>query len=226
MLVLPGLLWAGSLVFLLDNSNIPFAIYLAFGLHFAAKVLIATESGRRFHLDRQSGAMELLMVTPLPARDIVAGQRDALRKQFRPALWLISVVNVVTLVVIFATTLGGPGGMPSVEVFAMLEVFIGGMVMLWLDANALIWLGMWRGLKAKKYPRSVLANLGQVLLIPWIAVLFFALLGGGISEDDAVMLILLWFGLGVVVDVMSIFPAEENLVRSLRSIVSGGNEGR
>jgi hypothetical protein len=201
-------------------------MFLAFGLHFAAKTLIATESGRRFHLDRQSGALGLLLVTPLPARDIVAGQREALWKQFQPALLLISIVNVATLMGAMLAMSGPRGSMNTEEFFMMAVMLLGGAAILWLDANALICLGMWRGLNAKKYPRSVLATLGQVLLPPWLALFFFGVLGAGFIEPGgAVILILFWFGVGVAIDIPSIAFAEENLVKSLRSVVSEGSGG-
>jgi len=227
MLVLLGLLWAATLVLSADRPRRPMyfslAVMLAFGLHFAAKVLIAAESGRRFHQDRQSGALELLLVTPLPVEDIVNGQREALRRQFKPAVGAICLVNVLTLWFSFTMT-ASSGGMPPDESFIFVEMFLGSTVVLWLDASALSWLGMWRGLTAKKYPRSVLATWGQVMLPPWLAYFLFIFIGianhGGLSEGSVEFLILLWFGVGVVVDVLSIARARENLVRFLRSTVA------
>ena len=107
LLILLGLLWFGTVVLSTERSLMgmyfSFTLMLTFGLHFAAKILIASESGRRFHQDRQSGAMELLLATPLPTEEIVNGQRDALRIQFHRALWLISIVNVLTLLAGIAT---------------------------------------------------------------------------------------------------------------------------
>jgi hypothetical protein len=235
LLILLGLLWAGTLVLGTDQSRMgmffSFALTLTFGLHFAAKILIASESGRRFHQDRQSGALELLLATPLPVEDIVNGQREALRLQFQRALWLISIVNVLTFLTGMAIILVEFSRMPAGamnflwrQIVMMSEVFLGGAVLLWLDASALIWLGMWRGLTAKKYPRSVLAAWGQVMAPPWLALLFFVLIGpmmgGGVSEGTVNLFILLWFGVGAVVDVLSISWARQNLFSRLRSAVS------
>jgi hypothetical protein len=227
VLVYLGVIWAATLTDCLvsRNHNLDIVFLLAFGLHFVAKLGIALASGRRFHQDRQSGALELLLVTPLPMRDIVAGQREALWVQFRRALWLISFVNVLTLAAILADTIRGPGSM-SVDTFiATQELFLGGAAMLWLDARALIWLGMWRGLRAKKYSRSVLATLGAVLFPPWLALLLFALGAGGFSNDAAMFLLVLWFGLGAAIDLAAIGFAGRKLRNSLRAIVSEGGDG-
>jgi hypothetical protein len=203
---------------------------LAFGLHFAAKVVIASESGRRFHQDRQSGAMGLLLVTPLPVEKIVAGHREAFWRKFQPALWAISLVNMVTFVFFMIMTSKDGNNVESDEFISLLEVFFGGAVMLWLDANALCWVGMWRGLKANKYPRSVLATWGQVVLAPWLALFFFfffmVLGSGGGGDGEAIpVFILLWFGVGVAADVASIGWASEKLATSLRATVSEGHGG-
>jgi hypothetical protein len=51
-------------------------------------------------------------------------------------------------------------------------------------------------------------------------------LGAGFIEPGgAVILILFWFGVGVAIDIPSIAFAEENLVKSLRSVVSEGSGG-
>lgn len=236
MLILLGLFWAVSLVFLLDRTTrlYPFAMILAFGLHFTAKVLIASESGRRFHQDRQSGVLELLLGTPLPVEDIVAGQREALRKQFHRAIWLIFLVNLLTLLTLIIALMrevaSSPGRMMRWdELISMVEVFLGGAVMLWLDATALSWIGMWRGLKTRKYPRSVLSTWGQVVLPPWLAVFLFFVVGpilqSGISESMMNFFVLLWFGLGAAVDLAGLAWAREKLLTSFRATVSDRSDG-
>jgi hypothetical protein len=226
ILILLGVLWAAMVVFLWDSRNLQFIFFPAFALHFTVKILIATESGRRFYQDRQSGALELLLATPLPARAIVAGQRAALWKRFKPALWLISVANVVTFAVVFErVVLEASGTIPASEYISMVEVFFGGVVMLWLDAGALISLGMWKGLKAGKYPRSVFATWGQVVLPPWLAIVLFALIAPRISDDALIFLFAFWCGIGMAIDLAAIARADGKLTTTLRSVVSEGCEG-
>jgi ABC-type transport system involved in cytochrome c biogenesis permease component len=239
LLILLGLLWAVTLVLSTNRSRmgdfIGFVFMLVFGMHFAVKILIASESGRRFHQDRQSGAMELLLVTPLPAEDILHGQQAALRKQFHRALWLISIVNLLTLIfaiatflVEFDTTVPGLKRIVWEQIIMAGEILFGSAVLLWLDASALIWLGMWRGLTAKKYPRSVVATWGQVMLPPWLAFFLFVFVGSvlhpAMNDETMGFIILLWFGFGAVVDVLSIAWARQNLFTRLSSAVAEGRD--
>jgi hypothetical protein len=237
LLILLGLFWTFVTAFSGDRRGMfaSLGTMLVFGMHFAAKILIASESGRRFHQDRQSGAMELLLVTPLPAESILNGQQAALRNQFHRALWLISIVNLLTLACFIAISVvqispGIPRGSRVAwnEIIMASEIFIGSAVLLWLDASALMWLGMWRGLTAKKYPRSVVQTWGQVMLPPWLAFFLFIVTGPvlfrGLDQGTMEFFILLWFGLGAVVDVLSITWARQNLFSRLRSAVAEGRD--
>jgi ABC-type transport system involved in cytochrome c biogenesis permease component len=192
-------------------------LVLVFGMHLAAKVLMASESGRRFHQDRQSGALELLMVTPLSVEAIVAGQRDALRRQFRFSIWMLCVTNVLTGVLITNMR-------DKHEVVNLTTLFLGGAMMLWLDSVALSWVGMWKGLKARKHPRSVLATLGQVIGLPWLAGLLFIYLCSNsnvsVSEGGIAVVIGIWFWIGAVIDGVSMARARAKLVRNFRAIVA------
>src|SRR6185436_11763696 len=48
-------------------------IFIAYGMHLFLKTLITVEASRRMSEDRQSGALELLLVTPLPVSVILTG---------------------------------------------------------------------------------------------------------------------------------------------------------
>ncbi len=55
-------------------------------------------AARRIGEDRCSGAMELLLTTPLQVRQIVEGQLHALRRQFQPVFWATLVLNLAMLI--------------------------------------------------------------------------------------------------------------------------------
>ena len=82
-------LFAGSAW--LDESV---AITTALLLNFALKVWVVIEAGQRLAEDQKSGALELLLSSPLKVEDILRGQMLALRRQF---LWPLLVVIVVEL---------------------------------------------------------------------------------------------------------------------------------
>src|SRR5437879_5618392 len=69
------------------------AVFMAYGFHHALKWLIAFESSRRLSEDRHSGALELLLVTPVSVEDIIAGQKRALRELFQGPILLAILTN-------------------------------------------------------------------------------------------------------------------------------------
>lgn len=64
------------------------AALLLVGMNF----LMSHAAARRMAADRRDGALELLLTTPLNPRDIVNGQKAALREQFRPVKVGLTVV--------------------------------------------------------------------------------------------------------------------------------------
>jgi ABC-type transport system involved in cytochrome c biogenesis permease component len=204
----------------------PIVVYYIFGIHLVVKVIMAAESSRRFNQDLQSGAMELLLVTPLPVQDIIAGQRKALRKQFRRPVLILSAINILML---YLTLALDPGLRHDSEGRRMVKViFLGGALILWLDSLALAWVGMWRGVKSRKYPRAVLSTLGQVTVLPWLLFFLFmafAMYGGNMGQGTVDVMILAWFVVGAIVDAISIETSRINLNTHFRSVVAQRYDG-
>jgi ABC-type transport system involved in multi-copper enzyme maturation permease subunit len=80
-------LWSVVVLFTLsyqaDGSTVPFlGTYAAAPFGFCLKLLFALQAGRLFAEHRGSGALELLLSTPLTGREIVRGQMLALARKF------------------------------------------------------------------------------------------------------------------------------------------------
>jgi ABC-type transport system involved in cytochrome c biogenesis permease component len=207
----------------------PITVFFVFGMHLAAKVLIAAESSRRLHDPRQSGALELLLVTPLPVQAIVQGQQNTLRAQFRRALLGLCLINLLTLNILIRWDSGLSMPSQSMERNTFIEIFLGGALMLWLDAAALAWVGMWKGLKSKKYSRAVLATLAQVTGAPWLAFALFIFLAtispARFNQEHFYILFALWFCVGVAIDLVSILDARTKLAAEFRAVVAQRHGG-
>jgi hypothetical protein len=174
-------------------------MFMAYGFHLVVKWLVAMESSRRLSEDRRSGALELLLVTPLTTEQILAGQRRALWESFRGpmGLALISNVGLFTLIV-WPDFLGLHGN--AVAIFC--EMALGGGVMMLVDFYALGWIGMWRALQTRKHHRAILGTMGRVVFLPWLAILFlvFLTIGSRVNDDTTVMLLIAaWFFFGAMV---------------------------
>jgi ABC-type transport system involved in cytochrome c biogenesis permease component len=224
--------WLPCVALWLGNPNgvfEPIAVYYVFGMHLILKVIMAAESTRRFNQDLQSGAMELLLVTPLPVRDIIAGQRKALQAQFRRPVLMLSAINVLML---YLALKFDPGLRQDSEGRHMVTViFLGGALILWVDSFALTWVGMWRGVKSKKYPRAVLTTLTQITGLPWLAFFLFVafmLLGRPSTSPPEPFVdgfVIVWFIVSACIDAVCIENARTNLAAHFRSVVAQRYDG-
>jgi len=121
------------------------------------KVWVVSEACTRLVEDRRSGALELLLSTPLSVTEIVRGQWLSLQRQFVRPMLVILVLEAIVLWRDFATS-----------------TIIVNQLVLVADMVALVWLSMWLGLIAPSANRAILVAIGVVLVLPWA--LYF---GGG-----------------------------------------------
>jgi hypothetical protein len=194
-------------------------------LHLILKVLIAMEAGRRINEDRQSGALELLLVTALPIEAIIQGQRTALRAHFRRPIRLLEALNVAMILAVLCFP--GPLRMDIEDQLIFCEVFFGGIVLLTADFYALTWLGMWRGLIRHNH-RAVVGTVLKVMGIPWGLIVLLISTQPNVSETGIFFIFAAWIATGLVVDAVIVTTARRNLAEHFRPAASGsyGRTGR
>lgn len=204
-----------------QGVSFTFAMFLAYGLHLVLKCLVAVEVSRRLSEDRQSGALELLLVTPLPVEDIIAGQVAGIWRGFRWQLVALTLVNLALLVYGLAEMhLDGEGA----SLFML--IMIGGIVMLFLDCFALTRVGMWMALTQKRHARAFMATILRVMLPAWLAVVlmlfmgFAGAFGGGVGS--LLGMVFLWFFVAALLDAILAASAATNLSNSFRATVASG----
>ena len=185
------------------------SFFSAFAIHLVAKYLVAVEATRQLGEDRRSGALELLLVTPLPEAQILSGQQQALRRRSWVLLWTLLFVKRVHV----------SGGMTASKALhfsrtdrvLFSELFIGGMIVALLDFRALQTVGMCVALRAGRHQRAVLGTLGRVMLVPWAGCFlwFFLSVTNAIrpSQDGLAATFALWFVIGIVCDLYLIAQA-------------------
>jgi len=117
---------------------VPFIIclLLGFALHGLIKMLMMVESVSRLNHDRNSGALELLLVTPLPVEAIMAAQRKALRAHFRQAIWTLCLLNLALICAVF--NFKHALSMEENAQWTFTELLVGGVVALLSDFEALL----------------------------------------------------------------------------------------
>jgi ABC-type transport system involved in multi-copper enzyme maturation permease subunit len=152
-------------------------------VHLCLKAWMASEAPRQFHEDRRSGAMELLLSTPLTVDDFLHGRMRALRHQFE---WPIVVVLFVDLVFLVK----GIDWNRDSDASDWAVFWICRMVLFLADAYTMAWVGQWIGMKTAGN-RTTIHVLWRVLGVPWgisFVVMTFAGMialggGGGILSD-------------------------------------------
>ena len=202
-------------------------LFSAYAVHQVGKYLVALEATRQLSEDRKSGALELLLVTPLPETQILSGQAQALQKRSQGLQRVLLLVNAGMCMAVLARP--KQLQMNSTEQAIFLELFLGGILMLYVDFKAFQTVGMWMALRAHKHHRAVLGTLGRVMLVPWAGVFLVVFLtltrSFGGSESGLAMVFALWFMAGIVTDLVVSAKARAGLERGLRFWVAGAETG-
>jgi ABC-type transport system involved in multi-copper enzyme maturation permease subunit len=134
---------------------------------------VAWEAPRFFSEARRNGALELILATPLTAREIVSGHWQSLTWRFAGPALLLAVMQVVL-------GLAQMGLMPE-KLLADRSFFglgvgpVGGVlsaVTRLADLATLAWVGAWLGLTSRSGSFATAKCLVLVQVVPWFASLF------------------------------------------------------
>ncbi|PWU10997.1 MAG: hypothetical protein C5B50_24285 [Verrucomicrobia bacterium] len=205
-----------------------FSFFSAYFMHQVLKFLVACEACRRISDDRHSGALELLLVSPLRVEQILEGQRAALRDIFRGPILLVLTANFCQFLRILGWAFASPrsGGMDHEIVAFFILTVIGGAVMLGLDFYALSWIGMSRALLSKRYHWAVLGTIGRLVAVPWLSafLVYLFLMSDVLRGEPGEMtgLLVLWLGAGAVVDLILAVRARRRLEAQFRQLAALG----
>jgi hypothetical protein len=145
------------------------------GIFFVGLYLWAASQAGRFFIDaRRSGLMELLLVGPLPARQIVRGNWRSLLQMFGLPLLLIFAMNlagsILSQEVWHGATIKISGLQPNLAVAIVSSTAT--TVTTVFNLVALGWFGMWMGMTSKNNNFATLKTLLFVQIIPWIVIVF------------------------------------------------------
>ncbi len=200
----------------------PILFLLTYALHLILKCLVAAEASRRFSEDRASGALELLLVTPLHPAEIVASQFRGVWLSFRWCFLTLTLMNLAALAWVNFSGVFNSSDM-SRTMFSLM--FAGGLVMLFVDGFALINVGMWTAMTTKRHARAFMSTMMRVMLPPVVAfvLIFFLVESGAISGNDSEQgVFVAWLVLGGVVSFIAAGTAAANLSQHFREIASLG----
>ena len=144
-----------------------FTAFSMLGVMLAAlfKVWVALSACVRFVDDRRSGAMELLLCTPMRPEEIIRGQWLALRRQFAGPAVVVLLLATGVLALRLTSNLATSG------LTAWGSVLSHGcwMLVFVADVVALAWLGMWFGLTSRHTYGAAGKALLCIQVAPWVA---------------------------------------------------------
>jgi bacteriorhodopsin len=197
-------------------------ILFSFVLHVVFKCMVAADATRRLSEDRQSGALELLLVTPLSPADIIRGQQQALKRLFRWPKWILVFMNLLLLCQVLWPE-GGRWTGPDKSIFAI--IFASGIAFLFADCHVMGPVGICSALTTRRHPRAIWKTLRNVLLPSWLAILtfwFVGMTGGAISSDTVQTLVVVWVIFGLSVDAVMLASARARLGFNFRELAASG----
>ena len=195
-------LWMG---FKLDPLGNPAAQagFIAFvAIHVFFKIWLSADASYAFATGRRDGTLELLLLTPLSAREIAAGTLSGFRRRY-----LAPLLGLFLLDVALAAWLALVGRRPS----AILVGAAGAMLL--VDSYCLCWVGMLRGLVARDSGQAILATLGRIMLVPW---LYFAFGAAIFYESAPGEMAVLWLFLSGFNDLIFLANARSILIEKFR----------
>jgi len=214
---LAGALWFWLFVRWPDDMLEP-EIYVmtAVIINTCLKFWVASEAPRLFGRDKKSGALELLLSTPMSVPSILRGQLLALWRHFG---WQITVVFALELLMMTAALVE-----ENFDGEFFLLWFVG-LTMFLLDIVALAVLGMWHGLRAKTVNAASGQVVARILILPWFLffsfITFFELsdLDRSLSMDEEEAM-LFWLAIGICINAYFTIMSWRNLVAKFREIAT------
>lgn len=188
--------------------------FFGIAAHLFLKGWFAIEAPRLMMESRQSGALELMLTTPLSTSDFLRGAKLAFFRDFGRGFLLLVAIELVAIV----TLVGGSRRTIDSEwigwAVAMLAVQT-------LDMVTIGFLGLWRGLNAKSIRRATTRILLEVVAAPWVVVFLLLTLFSGAGGPTGFwgFLVLQLFAF-FVVDILLLMTAADGLTMRLRQIAA------
>jgi ABC-type transport system involved in multi-copper enzyme maturation permease subunit len=217
MSVLVGLVWLWGLFAYNDKES--FAAVQGVGIllvGLTTRLLIAVCAAQRFAEDKQTGALDLILTTPIRVRELIAGQWRATIQKLR---WPVLCSLALYFFLIFGSPDRGSGNEQEATVvwFTTASLFIITLA----DSLTLGWLGMWAGLTVRQVPHGAAVSLCKVVILPAIVPAAFIWNHGFSSADEYLKtnpywIPALWLTLALITDLGWTLWARQKLFRNFR----------
>jgi hypothetical protein len=177
----------GTIAWLLGQGDAVVGQWLlgiAVVVHLAINIWVASESCYSFAEARSSGAMELLLCTPLDARQIVRGQQLAIKSFFlKPVCVLVAVEAVLLTAQLFVLT------SQAAAFSAVMIFFVVAFSLVWFvtDLLAVSRVAMWFALTSQKPTQALTKTVLFVLVLPLVFAPCCNIIGPGLMVAKSIV---------------------------------------
>jgi hypothetical protein len=173
------------------------------------KWLMASEAAHRWAEDRTTGALELLLTTPLDVPEILAGQMQAMRRMFARPVIAVLVMELFALGA--GAVLGGNDTSMGGAALVTMLVFVA-------DLLTLGWVGAWLGLVKSKPNQAFGGAVLRIMVLPWLV--FLALLSFTGAPTELGWIWLFWLVVCGTTDGYFLLKAREELGQRFRELAA------
>lgn len=214
------LLWIPAW-FVSFDTVITAAAFLLFCAQGVLKIWVVSEVCSRWVEDRRSGALELLLSSPLSVPDIAHGQKLALRAQFGKAVAIVLALDLLLWVAVKTRYLDASAP-------RLLTTIPAGMVMFVADLMALRWVALWLALTSKNLGQAMGGAWVRILGLPWLIhlalywswSLIFQFAGQRGPELTLVAWTICWLSIGLLFDGVFGLQAKRRFLTEFRELAS------
>ncbi len=197
------------------------AIFLG-TVHAVFKAWIASETCYQMVEDRRSGALELILSTPVDALQIARGHFRSHRHQL-----MLPIVALLVGELGWLSRMSRNGQLLEGE--QVMAVFVTCLVTLVLDIWAVRWLALWYGLIKPTANAAVQACMRRIFVLPILLFLPMVAVPGagplaalGFQDYRVVRIAFLWIALVAVIDIPMGLWARARFFKYMRRVVSEG----
>jgi hypothetical protein len=160
---------------------VPLVLFGSYGCHLLFKFLLTAEACRQLNSDRRSGALELLLATPLPPSLISGAIVKGARRTWWPASLGLVILNCTW--------------MTEHDFLRELGILLpSSLLLLAFDIHALAWSSVARAVKGERYTRTVVRSFAEVIVPPLvvIVVLMVPMIGSAVSRETVLKMVVFW----------------------------------
>jgi hypothetical protein len=157
-----ALAWAGFLV--APGPYLQYYLGGCYALNFVIKGWMAAQACRFNAQARRTSMLEMLLVSPLTSEQITAGQVQSFVRIFLPAISVTLGVELLGLFLGLSLDTSPGTSDPTLVFFSLLY-----LASFACDVAAVLWVGMWYGLTAKKESQAITKTIVYVLVAPYLA---------------------------------------------------------